>query len=214
MQMKRTLVIFGFLILAMLPRFAAAQVIEDVTDLPEDDQAPAMPVYVNVGKVAYKGDSIPHIIMPTFYKYPPLELKTEKDRQRYNRLVRNVKKLLPLAKLAKLIVIETYEYIQTLPDKKARMEHLNAMERDLQEKYGPTLKKLTRSQGRLLVKLIDRECNQTGYDIAKAFIGSFKANAYQALAFCFGQSLNKHYDPEGDDFYTERICRMVESGQL
>lgn len=212
--MKRTLVLLSFLLSAWLPHTATAQVIEDVPDLPDGDQAPAMPVYVNVGKVAYKGDSIPHIIMPVFYKYPPLELKTEKDRQRYNRLVRNVKKLLPLAKLAKLIVIETYEYIQTLPDKKARVAHLNAMEKDLQAKYGPTLKKLTRSQGRLLVKLIDRECNQTGYDIAKAFIGSFKANAYQALAFCFGNSLTKHYDPEGDDFYTERICRMIESGQL
>ena len=173
-----------------------------------------MPIYVNVGKIQYKGDSIAHIILPTFYKYPPLELKSESDRKRYNRLVANVKRLLPLAKLAKILVIETYEYIETLPDKKARMAHLNQMEKDLRATYGPTLKKLSRSQGRLLVKLIDRECNQTGYDIAKAFIGSFKANAYQALAFCFGNSLTKHYDPEGDDYYIERVCRMVESGQL
>ena len=192
----------------------SAQEVEDVSPVNTDVEAPAMPIYVNVGKIQYKGDSIAHIILPTFYKYPPLELKSEAERQRYNRLVANVKRLLPLAKLAKILVIETYEYIETLPDKKARMAHLNQMEKDLRATYGPTLKKLSRSQGRLLVKLIDRECNQTGYDIAKAFIGSFKANAYQALAFCFGNSLTKHYDPEGDDYYIERVCRMVESGQL
>ena len=192
----------------------SAQEVEDVSPVNTDVEAPAMPIYVNVGKIQYEGDSIPHIILPTFYKYPPLELKSESDRKRYNRLVANVKRLLPLAKLAKILVIETYEYIETLPDKKARMAHLNQMEKDLRATYGPTLKKLSRSQGRLLVKLIDRECNQTGYDIAKAFIGSFKANAYQALAFCFGNSLTKHYDPEGDDYYIERVCRMIESGQL
>ena len=203
-----------FFLLAAWPKSMAAQQVEDVSPVNPDDEVPAMPVYVNVGKIKYEGDSIAHIILPTFYKYPPLELKSEAERQRYNRLVANVKRLLPLAKLAKILIIETYEYVETLPDKKARMAHLNQMEKDLPAPYGPTLKKLSRSQGRLLVKLIDRECNQTGYDIAKAFIGSFKANAYQALAFCFGNSLTKHYDPEGDDYYIERVCRMVESGQL
>ena len=61
---------------------------------------------------------------------------------------------------------------------------------------------------------MDRECNQTGYSIAKAFIGSFKANMYQAMAFLFGQSLTKQYDPEGDDMYLERVVQQVESGQL
>lgn len=207
-------VILLLILLSARPTVLAAQQVEDVSSVNSDDEVPAMPIYINVGKIQYKGDSIAHIILPTFYKYPPLQLKSEAERQRYNRLVANVKRLLPLAKLAKILVIETYEYIETLPDKKARMAHLNQMEKDLHATYGPTLKKLSRSQGRLLVKLIDRECNQTGYDIAKAFIGSFKANAYQALAFCFGNSLTKHYDPEGDDYYIERVCRMIESGQL
>ena len=207
-------VILLLILLSARPTVLAAQQVEDVSSVNSDDEVPAMPIYINVGKIQYKGDSIAHIILPTFYKYPPLQLKSEAERQRYNRLVANVKRLLPLAKLAKILVIETYEYIETLPDKKARMAHLNQREKDLHATYGPTLKKLSRSQGRLLVKLIDRECNQTGYDIAKAFIGSFKANAYQALAFCFGNSLTKHYDPEGDDYYIERVCRMIESGQL
>ena len=119
-----------------------------------------------------------------------------------------------MAKLVRLTVIETYEYLETLPTKKERMEHISRVEAGLKKEYTPRLKKLTRSQGKLLVKLIDRECNQTGYDIAQAFIGSLRANVYQGIAFVFGQSLNKHYDPEGDDKYVERVVRMVESGQL
>ncbi len=181
----------------------------------EDGELPAAtPLEFRVLRTAYRGDSIPHVITPTLYKYPPQTFSSERERRNYNRLVANVKKVLPLAKLAKYTIIETYDYLGTLPDKKAREEHLERVEEGLKRQYTPQLKKLSRSQGKLLVKLIDRECNQTGYNIAKAFIGAFKANLYQAVAFCFGQSLNKRYDPEGDDRFTERVVRMVESGQL
>ena len=181
----------------------------------EDGELPAAtPLEFRVLRTSYRGDSIPHVITPTLYKYPPQTFSSERERRNYNRLVANVKKVLPLAKLAKYTIIETYDYLGTLPDKKAREEHLERVEEGLKRQYAPQLKKLSRSQGKLLVKLIDRECNQTGYNIAKAFIGAFKANLYQAVAFCFGQSLNKRYDPEGDDRFTERVVRMVESGQL
>lgn len=181
---------------------------------PAEPPPPATPLYFQVGKAPYKGDSIPDIRTPVVYKYPPLSFRSDKEQQRYNRLVANVKKLLPLAKLAKHTVIETYEYLETLPDKKARDAHIRRVEAGLKEQYGPVVRKLSRSQGRLLVKLIDRECNETGYGIAKAFVGAFKANLYQSLAFVFGNSLTKRYDPEGDDRFTERVVRMVESGQL
>lgn len=195
---------------------AAAQDVPDIDPVNDADLPPATPIEIGVKKhkVFYHGDSIPAIVLPTFYKYPPLIFKNDKERSRYNRLVSNVKLLLPLARLAKYTVIETYEYLQTLPTREARAEHLKAVEDGLKKQYTPTLKRLTRSQGRLLVKLIDRECGQTGYSIAQAFIGSFKANVYQAMAFCFGNSLTKRYDPEGDDRYTERVVRLVESGQL
>lgn len=192
----------------------AAQDIPDVDAPKEGDIPPAVSMRVGVKKAYYRGDSIPHVLLPTFYKYPPIQFKNEKERQRYNRLVANVKRLLPLAHLAKMTIIETYDYLQTLPTKEARAEHLQRVEEGLKKQYTPTLKRLTRSQGRLLVKLIDRECGQTSYNIAQAFIGSFKANLYQSMAFCFGNSLTKRYDPEGDDIFTERVVRMVESGQL
>lgn len=208
--------IIFILFLSLGSEMASAQVIPDIDNVPDDEMPPAtnMEIKVKNSRVFFHGDSIPAIIFPTFYKYPPMTFKNDKERDRYNRLVANVKRLLPLAKLAKYTVIETYDYLQTLPTKKEKAEHIKLVEDGLKKQYAPTLKRLSRSQGRLLVKLIDRECGQTGYNIAQAFIGSFKANIYQAMAFCFGNSLTKHYDPEGDDRYTERVVRLVESGQL
>ena len=208
--------IIFILFLSLGSEMASAQVIPDIDNVPDDEMPPAtnMEIKVMNSRVFFHGDSIPAIIFPTFYKYPPMTFKNDKERDRYNRLVANVKRLLPLAKLAKYPVIETYDYLQTLPTKKEKAEHIKLVEDGLKKQYAPTLKRLSRSQGRLLVKLIDRECGQTGYNIAQAFIGSFKANIYQAMAFCFGNSLTKRYDPEGDDRYTERVVRLVESGQL
>lgn len=208
--------IIFILFLSLGAEMASAQVIPDIDNVPDDEMPPAtnMEIKVMNSRVFFHGDSIPAIIFPTFYKYPPMTFKNDKERDRYNRLVANVKRLLPLAKLAKYTVIETYDYLQTLPTKKEKAEHIKLVEDGLKKQYAPTLKRLSRSQGRLLVKLIDRECGQTGYNIAQAFIGSFKANIYQAMAFCFGNSLTKRYDPEGDDRYTERVVRLVESGQL
>ncbi len=172
---------------------------------------PAATLTVQVGKVLYKGDSIHHIITPTLYKYPERTFTSEKERRQYNRLVMNVKKVLPLAKKARLTILETYAVLETMPTEAERAAHIRAVEKGLKKQYTPLLKKLTRSQGKLFIKLIDRECNQTGYSIAKAFIGPGKAGFYQALAFCFGQSLTRKYDPEGDDRFTERVVRMVES---
>lgn len=205
--------IIFILFLSLGSEMASAQVIPDIDNVPDDEMPPAtnMEIKVMNSRVFFHGDSIPAIIFPTFYKYPPMTFKNDKERDRYNRLVANVKRLLPLAKLAKYTVIETYDYLQTLPTKKEKAEHIKLVEDGLKKQYAPTLKRLSRSQGRLLVKLIDRECGQTGYNIAQAFIGSFKANIYQAMAFCFGNSLTKRYDPEGDDRYTERVVRLVES---
>ena len=200
-----------FLALSQAPAQSVAEASKpDTVEVQETE----MPIMTQTGTTEYKGQTITHIIFPTLPKYAPMEFKNEKEREKYNRLVYNIKKVLPWAKLAKLTIIETYDFLETLPDKKARDEHMKRVEAGLKRQYGPALKKLSRSQGRLLLKLIDRECNQTGYAIAKAFMASFKANLYQGVAVLFGNSLSKKYDPEGDDRYTERVVRMVEAGLL
>lgn len=195
--------------LTCLPQRSQAQ-----TDEPSDSTV-SMPHYVRVSTYVYKGDTIPNITLTTpLYKYPPTEFKNEKQRRRHKRLVRNIKKVLPYAKTAKLLILETYSVMQTLPTEEEKKQHLKRMEDELTRTYTPILKKMSRSQGRLLIKLIDRECHQTGFSIAKAFLGPTKANFYQGIAFLFGHSLAKKYDPEGKDRDIEQIVRMIESGQL
>ena len=112
------------------------------------------------------------------------------------------------------IIIETYEYLQTLPNKKAKDQHMKLVEACIKKEYTPRMKKLTLTQGKLLIKLVYRECNSSSYQLVKAFLGPIRAGFYQAFAWTFGASLTKKYDPEGDDKETERVVRLVESGQL
>lgn len=162
----------------------------------------------------YEGDTIPHITLRSIYVYPEMKFKNKKQEKYYYRLVRDVKKTLPLAKEIKGIVIETYEYLETLPDKDARNKHIKAVEKGLKEQYTPRMKKLTFSQGKLLIKLVNRECNQSSYQLVKAFMGTFKAGFYQTFAVLFGASLKKEYRPDDEDKIIERIITLVENGQL
>ena len=76
------------------------------------------------------------------------------------------------------------------------------------------MKKLTFAQGKLLIKLVDRQSNQTSFELVKAFMGPFKAGFYQTFAALFGASLKKEYDPAGEDKLTERVILLVENGQI
>lgn len=162
----------------------------------------------------YEGDTIPSMRMPTLYVYKPLKFKNKKKQQEYNRLVRNVKKTLPIAKEVNRAIIETYEFLQTLPDEKARQKHLSLVEKSVKEQYTPRMKKLTLAQGKLLIKLINRETSSSSYELVKAFLGPFKAGFYQAFAAIFGASLKKEYHPEDEDAMIERIIVLIENGQL
>lgn len=162
----------------------------------------------------YEGDTIPSINLHTVYIYKPLKFKNERERRAYYKLIRDVKKVYPISKEINRLIIETYEYLMTLPNEKARNQHIKAVEKGLKEQYTPRMKKLTYAQGKLLIKLVDRESNQSSYQLVRAFMGPFKAGFYQAFAALFGASLKKEYDPEGEDRLVERIITQIESGQL
>ena len=210
--------VFLLILSCWLPLTIAAQDDKRVHVNPEDREVdmdnPSLVPKVKVAKALVDGDSVLFMEMSNVFVYPTVELKNEKQRRAYNRLVYNVKKVLPIAKEANQIIIETYEYLQTLPDKKSKDEHMKRVEKDIYNKYKPRMKKLTYSQGKLLIKLIYRECNSSSYDIVKAFMGPIRAGFWQAFAWAFGASLKKDYDPNGTDRLTERVVLMVEAGQL
>ncbi|MBO7115675.1 MAG: DUF4294 domain-containing protein [Prevotella sp.] len=179
-----------------------------------DLDSPTFVPTVKVGKVLENGDSIQYMEMNNVYVYPPITFSSKKQQQAYNRLVKNVKIVLPIAKEARAIMMETAEFLETLPDKKARDAHMKLVEKSIMKEYKPRMKKLTYSQGKLLIKLIYRESNSSGYELIQAFLGPVRAGFYQAFAWAFGASLKKKYDPEGIDRLTERVVLMVEAGQI
>ena len=193
---------------------AAAQDAVTSDDSEVGSDSPAFVPMVKVGKALVDNDSIQYVELNTLYVYPKLTFKDERQRQAYNRLVANIKKVLPIAKEVNSIIVETYEYLQTLPDKKSKDEHMKRVEKGIRKEYTPRMKKLTYSQGKLLIKLVYRECNSSSYQLIQAFLGPIRAGFYQAFASLFGASLTKKYDPEGVDKYTERIVRQVEAGQI
>ncbi len=148
--------------------------------------------------------------------YPPLKFKNKKEEEFYWKTVRDVRKTLPYAKLICETLIETYEYIETFPTQQEREEHLKKMESAVFEQYKPVLKKFTKAQAQMLIKLINRETNQSSYNILKAFLGSFRAGFWQTFGRFFGVNLKTTYKPQSDrnDAIIERVATMVELGQL
>lgn len=206
--------VFLLLTVIFLSTSLSAQTEEHPEDRQVDMDDPTFVPTVKVGKVLNHGDSIQYMEMNNVYVYPNLTFKNAKQAAAYNRLVKNVKTVLPIAKEVNQIIVETYEYLETLPDKKSKDEHMKRVEKSIIKEYKPRMKKLTYSQGKLLIKLVYRECDSRSYDIIKAFLGPIRAGFYQAFASLFGASLKKDYDAEGTDRLTERVVLMVEAGQL
>lgn len=205
-------------IMMVIASAATAQVDGAVRVNPEDRDVdlddPTFVPMVRVGKVLQGRDSIQYVELNNIYVYPKPVFKNEKQRMAYNRLVYNIKKVLPIAKEVNKIIVETYEYLETLPNKKAKDAHMKLVEKSIKKEYTPRMKKLTYSQGKLLIKLVYRECNSSSYNLVQAFLGPVKAGFYQAFAWAFGASLKKDYDPNGVDRLTERVVLQVEAGQL
>lgn len=162
------------------------------------------------------GDSCLYTFIRDVNVFPPLKFKNKKQEQYYWRTVRDVRKTLPYAKLAFQALCETYEYIQTIPDKKERERHLKQLESDIFNEYKPVVKNMTRNQGKILLKLINRETDQSSFNIVKAFLGSFRAGFWQTFGRFFGMNMKAGYHPDKnkEDAMIERIATLIEQGAL
>jgi len=162
------------------------------------------------------GDTLCMIVMNPITVYPPERFKNKKDEEFYWRTVRDVKKTLPYAKLICSTLLETYEYLETFETEGEKQQYLKDFEGAIFEQYKPVLKTFTRSQAKILVKLINRETHQSSFHIVKAFLGSFRAGFWQTFGRMFGVNMKSDYDPEGneEDAMIERICVRIETGTL
>ena len=138
----------------------------------------------------------------------------KRDFKNYQRMVRAVKKVYPLALEAAKRMENLDEELAAMDSRKDRKEYTKAIEDALKEEISPMLWKMTRYEGTILLKLIDRETDHTAFAIIKDFRSGFTAGFYQMLAKMFGNNLKLEYDPKGEDEVLEQIVLYDKAGLL
>ena len=160
------------------------------------------------------GDTIPVIDLREVEILSLKVPKTEKERRYNARLIKNVKKVYPFAKLAGIKLRQYDIILKDVKSEKERKRLMKRAEKEIKEQYGEPLKKLTFTQGKILIKLIDRETQNTSYDLVKDLRGSFSAFFYQTFARLWGYNLKTKYVPGGKDKKIETIVKMIDAGRL
>lgn len=168
--------------------------------------------------VAYKvenGDTIYIVHLRDLVVRAPRKFKSKADERNYWKLVYNVKRVYPYAKLAGIKLQELNEQYLSLNSEKARKAYSKRVEEELKTEFEGELRKLTITQGRILLRLVDRETGNTTYEIVKDFRGSFSAFFWQTVAKLFGSNLKSHYNPSsGEDKIIEQIIAQIEEGSI
>lgn len=167
-----------------------------------------------VPSVIRDGDTIPSVEL---HSYDVVENRTWKDKRKqrkYYRLQKKVVKVYPYAKLAGDKLDYYAEEMDTISDSKRKKKFYKKIEKELKEEYEGELRKLTVSEGRILIKLIDRETGNTSYSLVKELRGKFTAFFWQGLAKIFGHNLKSNYDPKGVDKEIELIVQQIEMGYI
>ncbi len=201
--------LFGFHSISKAQIAADAQTDLEMTGAPVVSHA----MYYT-GMVQDGDEMIPSFMFSDVYVFNKLIFKNTRQARKYYKIANNIKKVYPIAVEIQKTVNKTIAHLDSLETKKEKDEYIKRSEKELKAEYYPRLKKLTFSQGKLLIKLIDRQCDMTSYQLIKTYMGGFKAGFYNAFASLFGASLKKQYDPEGDDRLTERAILLIESGQM
>lgn len=158
------------------------------------------------------GDTIPHVVLPEVLSFARYKWKTRRAMYRYTRLVRNVKKVLPLARIAKERLAIVQDSAAHISDKRLRKAYIDSVEKELFAEFEKPLRRLTITQGRILIKLIDRETGDTSYDLIKTIKGRFSAFLWQGVARIFGSNLKSNYEAEGTDREIENIIMLIDRG--
>lgn len=165
--------------------------------------------------IVIDGDTIPYYHLREVKVIESSSLLSEQEIRRNQKLIRNVKKMLPYAKIGKQRLDELERSVANLP-KKERREAIKAAEKNLLADFSDELKGCTISQGKVLLKLIDRETGRTSYVLVDELRGKLRAGFYQTFARLFGYNLKSGYDPKHnqEDNLIERIVISVEHGRL
>ncbi len=160
------------------------------------------------------GDTLIVIELQPVDVVAPRQFRNRWEAYRYDRTVRNVRRVYPYAQLAGIMFREYSEQLMQMDSERERREFARNAEKELRQQFEEDLKRLTFSQGLILIKLIDRETNHTSYDVVREFRGLFSAVFWQSLGRLFGYNLKTEYDPYGEDRMIEEIVQLIEEGLL
>ena len=181
--------------------------------------------------VKAKNDTLPdrfyllHEVERNGEKMPEIEIKevtinARPDRVRrseyrqYERLVANIKKVYPYALMVRVKLSNVNEELKYISDERDRKRYLKEVEKGVFGEYEDDIRDMTISQGRILIKLIDRETQNTSYALIREYRGKFSAAFWQGIARFFGTNLKEEYDPYGEDALIEAIIKEIDAGRL
>jgi len=165
-------------------------------------------------KVNRNGITMPEVEIKevTVYAHPRFPRKS--DFRKYERLISNLKKVYPYAIIVRKRLSRVDTDMQSIDNEEGRKEYLKKVEKDVFAEYEGAVREMTITQGRLLIKLIDRETQNTSYTLIKDYRGKVAAAFWQGIARIFGTNLKEEYDPYGEDALIESIILEIDSGNL
>ena len=181
-----------------------------VTDLAA--QEPQQDNSVVTRAVVEGADTIPIIELPEVLVYERRDFEYLYLKRRYRRMIRNIKKAYPYAQIAGIKLKEMDDHLAKLNSEKEQKAYINQAEKEIMDQFEKQVKRLTVTQGIILVKLIDRETGRTSYQVIKELKGGFTAFFWQGIARIFGNNLKTEYDPENQDKVMEDIVLGIEAG--
>lgn len=160
------------------------------------------------------GDTVPVKYLPYVTIVEERRFMSDYERRKWERLKKNVKKVYPYAKLAGQLLEKYQVQLDTVTSERQRKKYFKKIEQELKAEFDDDLRKMTTTQGRILIKLIDRETGESSYEIVQEFRGNVSAFFWQGLSRMFGQDLKSRYDPYGEDADIENIIHLIEAGMI
>lgn len=198
-----------FLMLSFHSLKLASQTGDDIT-ITDNSPKKQFRVYAEI----INGDTVPSLTFNDVFIVSEFAYKDKKQYETWTRTKYNVKKVYPYAILASAKLKEIDLVLEKLPTEKQKKDYLKQAEKQLKDEFEASLKELSVTQGRILMKLIDRETGNTSYEVVKEFRGGFQAFLWQGVARVFGNNMKDGYDPQGEDMMIERAIKLVEAGQF
>ncbi|MHC1705622.1 MAG: DUF4294 domain-containing protein [Tenuifilaceae bacterium] len=161
-----------------------------------------------------EGELVPNWLIPEIVVIPKRTFKTKRDYRQYQRMIRNLKIVYPYAKIARNTLMEMNYELQYLKTKREKEQFIDQVEKDMRQQFEKQLTHLTVTQGKMLIKLIDRETGKTSYEVVRELKGNFSAGFWQAIARIFGSNLKAEFDSEGEDKILNELILLYEHRQL